>query len=280
MIVLQSSSFPGRVKKRETARNRPNLSCRNMPRRPVLCFGVAVALFTAKILCFVQTAKFQPKRPDRRHHVSMSANEFVNMAQTLLGVTTCDENVTKVALALQAKEMEKEKGMALKEMEKAMALKEMEMENSAAVRYRHLQYKYLSVSSRFWLEQLFSDFQKFAHSRFSWKGERSMTKINKFLVNNDLVWQQFVANESLSLTPPVNESFPSLPDAILYGALSEQVHQPPGLAVLNLTDPPYPEHVYLLRDLGVHYSKKLNLFCESVDLSQALGDLMKRDLAS
>ena len=307
MIVLQSSSFPGRVKKRETARDRPNLSCRNMPRRPVLCLGVAVALFTAKILCFVQTAKFQPKRPDRRHHVCMSANEFVNMAQTILGVTTFDENVTKVALAIMEKEMEKailekekekgmaimekekekailekemEKGMALKEMEKGMALKEMEMENSAAVRYRHLQYKYLSVSSRFWLEQLFSDFQKFAQSRFSWKRVRSMTNISKYLANNDEVWQQFVANESLSLTPPVNESFPSIPDAILYGALSEKVHQPPGLAVLNLTDPPYTEHVYLLRDLGVHYSKKLNLFCESVDLSQALGDLMKRDLAS
>ena len=109
--------------------------------------------------------KSQPKGPDRRRHVCMSANEFVNMAQTMLGVTTCDENVTKVALALQAKEMEKEmqKGMALKEMavkemekemEKGMALKEMEMENSAGVRYRHLQYKYLSLSSRFWLEQL------------------------------------------------------------------------------------------------------------------------------
>ena len=262
----------------------------------------------------------------------MSANEFVSMAQTILGVTTFDENVTKVALAIMEKEKEKaimekekekaimekekekaimekekemaimqkenekaimqkenEKGMAImqKENEKGMAImqkeneKEMaiiEMENSAAARYRHLQYKYLSVSSRFWLEQLFSDFQKFAQSRFSWKAERSMTKINKFLVNNDTVWQQFVANESLSLTPPVNESFPSIPDAILYGALSEKVHQPPGLAVLNLTDPPYTEHVYLLRDLGVHYSKKLNLFCESVDLSQAIGDLMRRDL--
>ena len=339
MIVLQSSSFPGRVK-RETTRDRPNLSCRNMPRRPVLCLGVAVALFIAKILCFVQTAKFQPQRPDRRHHVCMSANEFVSMAQTILGVTTFDENVTKVALAIMEKEkekaiMEKEKEMAIMEKEKEMAImkekaimekekemaimqkenekgmaimqkenekgmaimqkenekgmaimqkeneKEMaiiEMENSAAARYRHLQYKYLSVSSRFWLEQLFSDFQKFAQSRFSWKAERSMTKINKFLVNNDTVWQQFVANESLSLTPPVNESFPSIPDAILYGALSEKVHQPPGLAVLNLTDPPYTEHVYLLRDLGVHYSKKLNLFCESVDLSQAIGDLMRRDL--
>ena len=154
MIVLQSSSFPGRVKKRETARDRPNLSCRNMPRRPVLCLGVAVALFTAKILCFVQTANFQPKRPDRRHHVCMSANEFVNMAQTILGVTTFDENVTKVALAIMEKEKEKEKAIMEKEMQKGMALKEMEMENSAAVRYRHLQYKYLSVSSRFWLEQL------------------------------------------------------------------------------------------------------------------------------
>ena len=320
MIVLQSSSFPGRVKKRETTRDRPNLSCRNMPRRPVLCLGVAVALFIAKILCFVQTAKFQPQRPDRRHHVCMSANEFVSMAQTILGVTTFDENVTKVALAIMEKEkemaimkekaiMEKEKEMAImqkenekaimqkenekgmaimqKENEKGMAIMQkenekgmaiIEMENSAAARYRHLQYKYLSVSSRFWLEQLFSDFQKFAQSRFSWKAERSMTKINKFLVNNDTVWQQFVANESLSLTPPVNESFPSIPDAILYGALSEKVHQPPGLAVLNLTDPPYTEHVYLLRDLGVHYSKKLNLFCESVDLSQAIGDLMRRDL--
>ena len=298
MIVLQSSSFPGRVKKRETARERPNLSCGNMPRRPVLCLGVAIALFTAKILCFVQTAKFHPKRPDRRHHVCMSANEFVNMAQTLLGVTTCDENVTKVALemALKVKEMEmveKEMALKVKEMEKenemALKVKEMEKENemalkvkedSAAVRYRHLQYKYLSVSSRFWLEQLFSDFRKFAQSTFSWKAPLSMTKITKRLVNNDTVWQQFVATESLSLTPPVNESFPSLPDAILYGALTEQVHPPPGLAVLNLTDPPYTEHVYLLRDLGVHYSKKLNLSCESVDLSQALGDLMRRDLAS
>ena len=327
MIVLQSSSFPGRVKKRETTRDRPNLSCRNMPRRPVLCLGVAVALFIAKILCFVQTAKFQPQRPDRRHHVCMSANEFVSMAQTILGVTTFDENVTKVALAIMEKEKEKaimekekekemaimqkenEKGMAImqkenekaimqkenenekaimqKENEKGMAIMQkenekgmaiIEMENSAAVRYRHLQYKYLSVSSRFWLEQLFSDFQKFVQSRFSWKAERSMTKINKFLVNNDTIWQQFVANESLSLTPPVNESFPSIPDTILYGALSEKVHQPPGLAVLNLTDPPYTEHVYLLRDLGVHYSKKLNLVCESVDLSQAIGDLMRRDL--
>ena len=118
--------FPRTSKEERTAQ----FFCRNMPRRPVLCLGVAVALFTAKILCFVQTAKFQPKRPDRRHHVCMSANEFVNMAQTMLGVTTCDENVTKVALALQAKEMEKE-----------MALKEMEMVSSAAVRYRHLQYK-------------------------------------------------------------------------------------------------------------------------------------------
>ena len=292
MIVLQSSSFPGQVNKRETARDRPNLFCRNMRRRPVLCLGVAVALFTATILCFVQTAKFQPKRPDRRHHACMSANEFVNMAQTILGVTTFDENVTKVARAImeKAKEkaiMEKEKEKAImekemwimaKEKEKEMALKEMEMENIAAARYRHLQYKYLSVSSRFWLEQLFSDFLKFAQSRFSWKTERSMTQIYKFLVSNDTVWQQFVANESLSLTPPVHESFPYIPDAILYGALSEKVHQPPGLAVLNLTDPPYMEHIYLLRDLGVHYSKKLNLFCESVDLSQALGDLMRRDL--
>ena len=271
-----------------------------MPRRPVLCLGVAVALFTATILCFVQTAKFQPKRPDSRHHACMSANEFVNMAQTILGVTTFDENVTKVAraimekakekaiiekeleLAIMEKEMWKEEWIMAKEMEKEMVLKEMEMEDIAAARYRHLHFKYLSVSSRFWLEQLFSDFLKFAQSRFSWKTERSMTQIYKFLVSNDTVWQQFVANESLSLTPPVHESFPYIPpfiqDFILYGALSEKVHQPPVLVVLNLTDPPYMEHIYLLCDLGVHYSKKLNLCCESVDLSLAIGDLMRRDL--
>ena len=218
-----------------------------MPRRPVLCLGVAVALFTAKILCFVQTAKFQPKRPDRRHHVCMSANELVNMAQMMLGVTTCDENVTKV-LWLSKRQRWRRGWLSRR------------WRWWTVQRSDTLQYKYLSVSSRFWLEQLFSDFQKFAQSRFSWKAERSMTKINKLLVNNDTVWQQFVANESLSLTPPVNESFPSLPDAILYGALSEHVHQPPWLTVLNLTDPPYSEHVYLLRDLGVHYSKKLNFF--------------------
>ena len=129
MIVLQSSSFPGRVKKRETTRDRPNLSCRNMPRRPVLCLGVAVALFIAKILCFVQTAKFQPQRPDRRHHVCMSANEFVSMAQTILGVTTFDENVTKVALAI----MEKEKEKAIMEKEKEKAIMEKEKEKEKAI---------------------------------------------------------------------------------------------------------------------------------------------------
>ena len=81
--------------------------------------------------------KSQPKGPDRRRHVCMSANEFVNMAQTMLGVTTCDENVTKVALALQAKEMEKEmqKGMALKE----MAVKEMEKEMEKGMAFKEME---------------------------------------------------------------------------------------------------------------------------------------------
>ena len=200
--------------------------------------------------------KSQPKGPDRRHHVCMSANEFVNMAQTMLGVTTCDENVTKVGRKRWRRRCRR-----------------------GWLSRRWLLRRWRRRWRRGWLsrrwrgdgegdgsqgdgegdgsqgdgdgEQCSGQIQTFAIQIFVREFQvvvgtaflrlpkvcleqillerrGKYDKINKFLVNNDLVWQQFVANESLSLTPPVNESFPSLPDAILYGALSEPVHQPPG----------------------------------------------------
>ena len=66
--------------------------------------------------------------------------------------------------------------------------------------------------------------------------------------------------------------------SLLYGRLSEQVHEPPGLVVLRLwNDTEYTGEVYLLHDLGAHYSRKLGIVAEPLDLSRALADLMKPD---
>ena len=59
------------------------------------------------------------------------------------------------------------------------------------------------------------------------------------------------------------------------------MHEPPGLVVLRLrNETEYTGEVYLLRDLGAHYSRKLSIVAEPLDLSQALADLMKPDSRS
>ena len=192
-------------------------------------------------------------------------DRFVTMAQSVLNVNGYDANVTRVAVELAQREM-------LAERDAEAALEE------AATKYRLLQLKYLSVSSKFWLEKMFRDFAAFAQTTRLSSIPYSNSGINKFLANNPLMWQAFAAHENISLEFPLNVSFPEVSQSLLYGRLSEQVHEPPGLVVLRLwNDTEYTGEVYLLRDLGAHYSRKLGIVAEPLDLSRALADMMKPD---
>ena len=183
-------------------------------------------------------------------------DRFGAMAQSVLNVNGYDANVTRVAVELAQREAATE----------------------AASKYRLLQLKYLSVSSRFWLEKMFIDFAAFLQTTHLPSIPYSNSGINKILANNPRLWQAFVARENISLEFPLNVSFPQVSQSLLYGRLSEQVHEPPGLVVLRLwDDTEYTGEVYLLRDLGAHYSRKLGIVAEPLDLSRALADLMKPD---
>jgi len=212
-------------------------------------------------------------------------DRFVTMAQSVLNVNGYDANVTRVALELAQREAEAAKMLAEAEAEAAKMLAQRDAEaaleeaaTEAATKYRLLQLKYLSVSSRFWLEKMFRDFAAFAQTTRLSSIPYSNSGINNFLAKNPLTWQAFAAHENISLEFPLNVSFPEVSQSLLYGRLSEQVHEPPGLVVLRLwNDTEYTGEVYLLRDLGAHYSRKLGIVAEPLDLSRALADLMKPD---
>ncbi|CAE7502080.1 unnamed protein product [Symbiodinium natans] len=97
--------------------------------------------------------------------------------------------------------------------------------------------------------------------------------MNKYLQNNSSVWRAFLSWANMSLEPPLNESFPAVSRSLLYGRLSDQVHEPPGLVVLRL----WNDTEYMLRELGAHNSRKLRMRAEPLELSRALADLMKPD---
>ena len=242
-----------------------------MVRRSFACVCAVVALVEFHAFVGMKT---QLRRSYKLQSLNAGyGDRFLTKAQNLLGVQGHDENVTSVALelALAEKDQELAQELALAEKEKDAALA------LAETKYRLLQLKYLSVSSRFWLETMFKEFVAFLRTtRLSLAPPITNSKINTFLVNNPQVWQKFALQENISLRFPVNESFPRVSRPLLYGRLSEPVHAPPGLVVLDLwEDMEYTSEVYLLRDLGVHYSHKLQIVAEPLELSQALADLMK-----
>ena len=102
-------------------------------------------------------------------------DRFVTMAQSVLRVQGHDENVTRVAL-----------GFA--EMDHDIRLREALEE--AATKYRLLQLKYLSVSSRFWLEKMFGDFAAYVQP-LRQNFRRTKSGINDFLVKNPSMWKGF-----------------------------------------------------------------------------------------
>ena len=125
--------------------------------------------------------------------------------------------------------------LALAEKEKDFRVELREAVEEAATKYRLLQLKYLSASSRFWLGTMFRDFAAFAQTvRLPVAIRFTNTGINEFLVDNPSVWQAFAENENISLAFPFNLSFPGVSRSLLYGRLSDQVHEPPGLVVLRL----------------------------------------------
>ena len=77
------------------------------------------------------------------------------------------------------------------------------------------------------------------------------------------MWKVFVVQENISLEFPHNESFLEVSRPLLHGRLSDQVHELPGLVVFRLwNETEYTGEVYLLRDLGAHYSWKFSIDSE------------------
>ncbi|CAE7034389.1 unnamed protein product [Symbiodinium natans] len=232
-------------------------SLRNMLRRSFACVCAAAAL--VKFHAFVGIKKHGKRNYKLQSPKDAYSDRFVTMAQDLLMASGYDENVTRVALTLALAEKENEIREALEE---------------AATKHRLLQLKYLSVSSRFWLETLFKDFWAFARAtHVSFGLDTTYSGISRHLANNPEVWQAFAAHENMSLVFPFNESFPEVSRSLLYGRLSDQVHEPPGSVVLRLWyDTEYTGEVYLLR-----YSRKLRIITGPQELSRAWADLMKPD---
>ena len=187
-----------------------------------------------------------PKIAKRRRNFSGTANlvvddqekstQMLTEAIRILGASTCDEAVARVALELALREAEAEKQLAIQEVESEMklAIKDAESEMKMAIANKEadmknkialLRYKYAAVSSRFWLEKLFADILSFAvekkwenfESMSNSKGRLSMTAINGYLRSRPKKWQRFVAAHDLETT--ISREFPELPSkTLLYGA--------------------------------------------------------------
>ena len=223
---------------------------------------------------------------------------MLRKAIRILGASTCDEAVARVALELALREAEAEKQLAIQEVESemklaikdaesemkmAMANKEADMKNDMKNKIALLRYKYAAVSSRFWLEKLFADIRSFAvekkwenfESMSNSKGRLSMTAINGYLRSRPKKWQRFVAAHDLETA--ISSEFPELPSkTLLYGALSDEIHRPPELCVIELPDGeksmPY---LVLLRDIGRHYQRKEGLSVATIDLERAWATIIK-----
>ena len=86
-----------------------------------------------------------------------------------LGIVLAMQESEK-ALALKESERalamkESEMALAMKEFEKQLAMKEAEMRRENEGQTALLQYRYAAISSRFWLEKLFSDIGSFAEEK-------------------------------------------------------------------------------------------------------------------
>jgi len=219
------------------------------------------------------------------------------------------EKEAEKQMALKEKEAEKqmalkeaEKQMALKEAEKQMALKEKEVEKQMALALQEKEtemklkavqdnmqkkiditrLKYVNVSSRFWLELVFEDFANYAWtkgipgaSNFRKNpGGVNMSKVNKYLVSHPAHWQAFLIHQQLCTV----NTFPDIPEMLLYGATSCGLHQPlAGLVIVELSNcTRWPAYVELFHDVGEFYAKQRGYHVERLDLTDAHAALMEQ----
>ena len=219
------------------------------------------------------------------------------------------EKEAEKQMALKEKEAEKqvalkeaEKQMALKEAEKQMALKEKEVEKQMALALQEKEtemklkavqdnmqkkiditrLKYVNLSSRFWLELIFEDFANHAWTKGIpaasnfWKhpGGVNMSKVNKYLVSHPAHWQAFLIHQQLCTV----NTFPDIPEMLLYGAASCGLHQPlAGLVIVELSNcTRWPAYVELFHDVGEFYAKQRGYHVERLDLTDAHAALMEQ----
>lgn len=202
-------------------------------------------------------------------------------AMRLLDVTVCDEKAATLAIRLAQLEAEKQLALALKDANMQFLLAEARREGEGQMAV--LRYKYASVSSRFWLERLFRDIVSFAgekqwtqiESMYDANRKWSMKGVNKYLQTHASRWQEFVVAHDLHTV--MRNKFPKLPNnTLLYGALSDEIHNPPEFCVLKLPDESKSKpYLVLLRDLGRHYQKKDGLSVSTIDIGRAMAEIIK-----
>ena len=236
------------------------------------------------------------------------------VALALKGAEAEKQMALKMALKEAEKQMalkEAEKQMALKEAEKQMALKEAEKQMALKLQEKEMQMalalqnkdtemklkavqdnmqkkiditrlKYVNVSSRFWLELIFEDFANYAWtkgipgtSKF-WKNPAgvNMSKVNKYLVSHPAHWQAFLKHQQLCTV----NTFPDIPEMLLYGAASCGLHQPlAGLVIVELSNcTRWPAYVQLFHDVGEFHAKQRGYHVERLDLTDAHAALMEQ----
>jgi len=183
-------------------------------------------------------------------------------------------------MALKEKEVEKQMALALQEKETEMKLKAVQDNMQKKIDITRL--KYVNVSSRFWLELVFEDFANYAWtkgipgaSNFRKNpGGVNMSKVNKYLVSHPAHWQAFLIHQQLCTV----NTFPDIPEMLLYGAASCGLHQPlAGQVIVELSNcTRWPAYVELFHDVGEFYAKQRGYHVERLDLTDAHAALMEQ----
>ena len=190
------------------------------------------------------------------------------------------EKEAEKQMALKEKEVEKQMALALQQKETEMKLKAVQDNMQKKIDITRL--KYVNVSSRFWLELVFEDFANYAWtkgipgaSNFRKNpGGVNMSKVNKYLVSHPAHWQAFLIHQQLCTV----NTFPDIPEMLLYGAASCGLHQPlAGLVIVELSNcTRWPAYVELLHDVGEFYAKQRGYHVERLDLTDAHAALMEQ----
>ncbi len=236
-------------------------------------------------VCFVKLISFRYRSP-RLFVRKASSPRFRNFdgvieeSKQLLNTRHTSEDVVKVALALQKKEKEKEKEIAVKqkEMESALHVQELQLNMSMQASFYKHQISSI-ISKRNALEQFFkliivqatntaSPVHKIIDAKNATIAVKefkkqlagrsfgpSMTSVNNLLLDQDIqksVWS------ALQLDPSCR--FPVLSRSqLLYGILSEPVHNSQGSTIFVADDDP-PDIQQFFKELAKLLSREVDIY--------------------